>query len=100
MFCDLPPREACPICFLPLPWDDAETTYEACCGKVVCFGCFFASGLKQPDLLMSPCSFCDTLVAANEREATERLDKRMEQNDAEAFQDRACAYELGEGGMP
>ena len=42
LFKQPPPREECPICMLPLPLDDGETDYQACCGKVICCGCMHA----------------------------------------------------------
>jgi len=34
-----PPRDECPICFVPLPIDDNSTSYRPCCGMIVCKGC-------------------------------------------------------------
>ena len=33
LFKDHPMPEDCPICFLPLPFDEGQVTFEACCGK-------------------------------------------------------------------
>ena len=42
LFKEHPPRDDCPICFLPLPVDTSETTFNSCCGKLICDGCIFA----------------------------------------------------------
>ena len=42
LFKEHPPREDCPICFLPLPLDLGQTTFQSCCGKVICNGCIHA----------------------------------------------------------
>ena len=39
LFKDHPPNEDCPICVLPLPLDDVGSTFQPCCGKLICIGC-------------------------------------------------------------
>ena len=54
LFKEHPPREECPICFLPLPRDIHQSSFKSCCGKVICNGCIYAMneargrGKKQP----------------------------------------------------
>src|SRR5210317_1594123 len=40
LFREHPPREECPICFLTLPLDQDQTsfntTFQTCCGKIIC----------------------------------------------------------------
>lgn len=44
LFKQPPPREDCPICFLPLPLQlTQQTKYFSCCGKVICVGCIVAA---------------------------------------------------------
>src|SRR5210317_1395764 len=38
LFKEPPPREECPICLLPLPLDARQTTFQSCCGKIICEG--------------------------------------------------------------
>lgn len=93
LFRDPPPREECPICFLELPFEDDQTTYQSCCGKLLCLGCTLADSSKS-------CAFCRTPTLKNRgRQANERRNKRIEQNDVHAIRDLACAYELGEDGL-
>ena len=42
LFKQPPPKEECPICFLPLPYDANQSTLQLCCGKTICNGCFYA----------------------------------------------------------
>src|SRR6056300_1172940 len=39
LFKEHPPREDCPICFLPLPLGERQTAFQSCCGKTLCAGC-------------------------------------------------------------
>ena len=41
-----PPKEDCPVWFLPLPIRDYEHIYQACCGKIVCSGCMLLEARK------------------------------------------------------
>ena len=36
-------RAECTICCMPLPLDEQQSIYEACCGKLLCRGCTVAS---------------------------------------------------------
>ena len=63
IFKDPPPREDCPICFLPLPLQPDESTFNLCCGKIICNGCIVSmvmeemrKGKKNDELGM--CAFC------------------------------------------
>ena len=38
LFKEPPPREECPICMLPLPFDVEEQSFKSCCGKLICYG--------------------------------------------------------------
>ena len=38
LFKDAPEREECPICMLPLPFDDDQRAFNECCGKLLCQG--------------------------------------------------------------
>ena len=47
LFKEHPPRDDCPICFLPLPFGERQATFSPCCGKVICCGCIVAM-IKEP----------------------------------------------------
>ena len=42
LFKEPPPREECPICMLPLPYENKTVTFKSCCGKLICYGCIHA----------------------------------------------------------
>lgn len=84
LFKELPPQDDCPICFLPLPRFDHLTTYQPCCGKIICCGC--ANSLPIVVSIWNfVCPFCRAPAAHDEQERIERLKKRMAVNDPEAF---------------
>ncbi len=63
LFKDPPPKEDCPICFLPIPHSpiemSVETVYQACCGKVLCSGCVAAAQNEiNRGNMKSCCPFC------------------------------------------
>lgn len=82
-----PPREDCPICMLPLPLCEGETSFRYCCGQTICLGCYiarkvdYASGKTVKD---NTCPFCrephtpDKLVL-------DQLNKLMEKGNGKAF---------------
>ena len=64
-----PPKEDCPVCFVPLPLDAGESTYWSCCGKIICNGCNAetnragrVTNVKRAKKKLPPldraCSFC------------------------------------------
>ena len=48
LFKEHPPREDCPICFLPLPLDLGQSTFQSRCGKMICSGCIIAMYEESP----------------------------------------------------
>ena len=106
MFKDHPPPEDCPICFLPLPFDDGQVTFESCCGKDICNGCIIA--MYERDILVmvlregddSLCAFCRTPGAKSYEEEVARAKKLMEKGNADAYYMLANYYDCGTMGMP
>ena len=41
LFKEVEPEE-CPLCFLPLPLDASQSTFQSCCGKIICNGCILS----------------------------------------------------------
>ena len=96
-----PPLEDCPICFQRLPSLATGRTYMACCGKMICRGCVHAfqlrvvlAGKKEED---QKCPFCRTPAPTTDKEWVEKLNKRIEINDAEAFHDMGFCCSRGDG---
>jgi len=99
LFQQPPPKEYCPICFLPLQFGPEYIKYYPCCMKVICSGCVYAVEAGMTSSL-SPCPFCRTPTHTSNEEVIERCKKRMEANDAEAFITLASFYHEGEMGLP
>ena len=101
LFKEHTPCEDCPICFLPLPLETAKTTFESCCGKVICNGCIHAmieEAHRRGEIGL--CPFCRKPNPTSEEEAVERTKKLMEVNNADAFYLLGGYYGRGIMGMP
>ena len=105
LFKDPPPREDCPICFLPLPIAADKQSFKSCCGKIICLGCIHAmamedikKGKKKEEIDM--CPFCRTLRPSSDEEGIERLKRQMEKGNADAIYNFAVYYARGTNGMP
>ena len=59
LFKEPPPREECPICFLPLPLDVGQSSFSSCCGKIICCGCIVAINEEARGRgKINLCAFC------------------------------------------
>jgi tetratricopeptide (TPR) repeat protein len=126
VFKDPPPKEDCPICFLPMPnkliccvslppatimsvpiYDYAIANEEAaneemeqyypCCGKNICSGCIY-SFRKSGNA--SKCPFCNSDRSnKTEEERVEELRKRVEANDPASICMLANFYYHGRAGF-
>ena len=90
-----PPEEDCPICLLRLPALESGSTYYPCCGKMICSGCNYAPVYDNLGnvIIKRKCSFCRTPV--HKSKYTERLQKRVELDDAHAIVSLGCYYREG-----
>ena len=100
-----PPREDCPICFLPLPLDPRQSAFKSCCGKLICIGCVYAMALegvkrgkKKEELGM--CAFCRMPLSNLDEERIKQLTKQIEKGSGKACCDLAKGYANGSNGMP
>ena len=101
LFKEHPPREDCPICFQPLPLDTIESTFHACCGKIICNGCNYAIGKEARGRgKIGLCAFCRVPYPTSAEEDIKRTRKLMENDNAYAFYVLAGYYARGEMGMP
>eukprot|EP00956_Cyclotella_meneghiniana_P038899 scaffold161755_cov35-Cyclotella_meneghiniana.AAC.1 len=91
----LPPKtEECPICMIPLPYSDDESSYMSCCGKTICNGCRYC-------LTRDCCPFCNTAHPTSPEETMMRFAERIEKyNDPEAMVLLAMYHSTGEYGLP
>jgi len=89
LFAPIPLREECPICLIPLPKEENQTTFNACCGKRICLGCSYRealihrkNGVKK--VRDHKCAFCRQPIAEG-RKKIKALKKLMKKNNPEAF---------------
>ena len=126
LFKDPPPKEDCPICFLPMPikmiccislppatissvpiynfaidnkelaTKSAGEQYE-CCGNTICRGCIYSNADAGND---HKCPFCNSVRGGKtEEEKNEELMKRVEANDADSICVLASYYHHGQLGL-
>ena len=97
LFKQPPPREECPICFLPPPLNNILLSYKSCCGKILCMGCVYHDNIEMDRHI---CPFCRTPPSASDLEYVERLKKRVDAADADAIFQLGSCYKLGMRGLP
>jgi TPR repeat protein len=126
LFKDPPPKEDCPICFLPMPHQliacvslppatitsvpiydyamaneglasKATEQYYSCCGKSICRGCIYSFNKSGND---DKCPFCNSDRAdKTDEEEIEELMKRVEANDASSIYVLGNCYHHGQLGL-
>lgn len=91
LFKDPPPREDCPVCFIPMElWANGGSLYFhqnifylPCCGKMMCVGCFDRV-LKEIKLrtLKNKCILCNTPIPREwyKTRSIEKIDARVLKN--------------------
>ena len=92
LFRQPPSREECPICFQELPIMAKLQKYKACCGKILCCGCWIASAEQSDN---EPCPFCREPNPSTDEEERKRMERRMELKDAEAIGLMGITYLTG-----
>ena len=98
LFKEPPPRAECPICLLTLPLSVGEVTYQECCGKNICSGCFYADAAENN--IRDICPFCRAPAPTSNGEYIERIKKRVEGGDASGMRSLGCKYLRGSFGLP
>ena len=125
LFKDPPPKEECPICFLPMPASlitcitlpDATITsvpmqdfavayedmakmdseqYYPCCRKTICKGCEYSFIEFEKD---GKCPFCNSDRGGKRGQEAEELSNRMRANDPASICLLAAHYNQGLGGV-
>ena len=86
-----------------MPLINSGSTYQSCCGKVICSGCFHApvydrEGNKVDTDKQNACAFCRVVAPKTDNEMIQRLNKRVEADDAQAIYTLGCFYRNGEYG--
>ena len=98
LFKEAPANEECLVCFVQLPLECEQVSYQACCGKLLCLGCIFAAKTAEENNMII-CPFCRTPAHYTEKEYIERVKKRAEGDDAMAVYNLGCLYYDGESGL-
>eukprot|EP00979_Chaetoceros_neogracilis_P003160 scaffold537_cov223-Chaetoceros_neogracile.AAC.2 len=99
LFKQPPPNEDCPICYLRLPIEEDQSRYQSCCGKMMCGGCICAHSAAAADAERFKCVFCRTEASLSDEEEIERIEKRVEANDALAMYNLGTCYQFGTMGL-
>ena len=100
LFKEHPPREECPICFLPLPRDIHQSSFKSCCGKVICNGCIYAMNEARGRGKINLCAFCRTPMATSDADETKRIKEIAESGNAIAIYNIGMYYHKGQFGFP
>eukprot|EP00956_Cyclotella_meneghiniana_P002800 scaffold3289_cov22-Cyclotella_meneghiniana.AAC.2 len=88
-----PKREECPICMIPLPCRDNESSYNTCCGKQICNGCRYC-------LPREHCPFCNAANPRTDEEVINRFMERIDKyNDPNAMVLLGRCYQQGQHGL-
>ena len=102
LFKDPPPPDECPICFLMLP-HEGETTFQTCCGKIICNGCICtmisetqAKGESKDKGQSGLYPFCRKPSPTSEKEDMQRLIKLVDSGHAHAMYNYACYIRGGD----
>ena len=79
----------CPICCLPMPFDQKKSAVAGCCGNFICDGCVYANIQRQleanhPERI---CPFCRHPEPKTKEEGDRNMMKRAEANDPDALRD-------------
>jgi len=94
LFKDPPPNEECPICFLPLQRAN-KTTFETCCGKIICDGCVYAMKKESEGEGNDLCAFCRTPPPSSDEERIKQIKNLMDKGNGEAFYALGSCYNDG-----
>ena len=89
---------------MPLPIEGRESTFQACCGKLICSGCIYAMVMEdikkgKEELEEHLCAFCRTPESSSDEERTRRLEKLVENGNANAFYQLGNNYAQGMKGI-
>ena len=100
LFKDPPPKEDCPICFLPVPHASGacfvRKTYLPCCGKILCTGCADTTDDEMGKGNMKRCCpFGRVSLPTTLEQKSKRYKKRREVGDAEAIHNLGSQYKEG-----
>ena len=88
-------EDECPICNLLLPLDSRQSSFQICCMKLVCNGCFLAVQKSG----MDDCPFCRTPLPENHSQDIAMIQKRIDAGDPLAIYYLGQRYDRGQHGL-
>ena len=88
-------EDECPICNLLLPLDLEQYSFQICCMKKVCNGCFVAALVRG----ILDCPFCRTSEPEGNSQALAMVQKRIDAGDPLAIYFLGAAYHHGQYGL-
>lgn len=112
LFAPPPPTEDCPICCIPMPRDECDKAFFACCGVTICAGCDekktfdnlvknmlkFGVDSKQAEENVNKCAFCRQPTVEGVENEIKALEELIEkERDPESLNQLAIQYVKGEG---
>ena len=79
--------EECPICMLPLPFEEGQAVFAECCGNRICNGCVIAQSKEEiigngKRIGEFGCAFCRAPPSTTDRERIDRIKRGVERNHA------------------
>jgi hypothetical protein len=96
LFKQSPPKDDCPICFLPIPFAYQKVAcYYHCCGKLVCNGCGYSCSVSGS----RKCPFCKAIFETEDEIILDQIKKRVEAKDAGSITFLGCCYADGSLGL-
>ena len=84
-------EDECPLCNLLLPLDETQSSFQACCMKLVCDGCIFASEKRG----MFDCPFCRAPSPEDDSQELAMVQKRVDAGGPMATWDLGLRYQFG-----
>ena len=100
LFKDHPPTEDCPICLVPLPFDETlPNCFILCCGIMICAGCNYGM-FKDRGSKQQLCAYCRVPSPNTGEERVRRLKILMDKGNSRAFNHLGGYYDRGIMGMP
>ena len=82
-------RGDCPICSLPLPFDNHKSGMYPCCSKTICTGCVYANYIRFSGQMS--CPFCREPAPETDEEIDKQNMKRIDANDPLAIHQQGAA---------
>ena len=99
LFKEPPPKDDCPICFVPMPSAHQKIAkIHTCCGKIVCNGCVHSCGRSSASGYYK-CLFCNAEVEDDNKKRHMQMKKRVKANDVNTLTELGCFYFNGFFGL-